>query len=444
MYDSIYENSSRTPGLPRSDGNQLARVYPVQANQNYLTNEDTLYPELPRPSKLPSIHSPSSNAISSQSSSRLPPISMKALQKNSNSKRLTGKSVCLMAGIVLTVLIVLGVIGAIVAVVLTLNKSGPATTTTEASTLGSFSNCSSGYVGSDCDIECGVVPASSNYLKIVGGQTAVAHSWPSIVFVYFSYRARVLINGVFYTISQNSFCGGTLLDRSTVLTAAHCIVSSISYTHPTTGVSTPYTVVTNSFFPTVGSMYSVHLGVHDRTDLSSTGAVTASVSAVYSHESYDDVNVLNDIAVLKLSSKVTLSSLIQPACLPDQKSNSYPVPDRASYAAGWGTLSSGGSAPSKLNDVQLTIYSSSRCTNVDAGSTKNFDSQICAGDLTGNKDTCQGDSGGPLYITDTVAANTKVVAAGITSYGVGCANAGLPAIYTRVSYYLDWIQAKMD
>jgi len=61
------------------------------------------------------------------------------------------------------------------------------------------------------------------------------------------------------------------------------------------------------------------------------------------------------------------------------------------------------------------------------------------GELAGGKDTCQGDSGGPLYYSDTINSTSKFVVAGITSYGFGCAVAGYPGIYTRVSYYIDWI-----
>jgi hypothetical protein len=93
---------------------------------------------------------------------------------------------------------------------------------------------------------------------------------------------------------------------------------------------------------------------------------------------------------MKLSTKVTLNNDIQIACLPSQKSNSYPNPTPKSYAAGWGTLSSGGSAPSTLNNVLLNIYPSSSCNTISQSYKTDWNTQICAGDLSGNKDTCQG------------------------------------------------------
>ncbi len=52
----------------------------------------------------------------------------------------------------------------------------------------------------------------------------------------------------------------------------------------------------------------------------------------------------------------------------------------------------------------------------------------------------KGDSGGPLFIMENVGGRMKYIQAGITSYGDFCGLANSPGIYTRVSYYLDWIE----
>lgn len=63
-------------------------------------------------------------------------------------------------------------------------------------------------------------------------------------------------------------------------------------------------------------------------------------------------------------------------------------------------------------------------------------SNICI-DTTGGKSTCSGDSGGPLVIHDD---SEGLIQIGLTSFGKssGCTN-GIPAVFTRLTSYLEWI-----
>ena len=64
---------------------------------------------------------------------------------------------------------------------------------------------------------CGITNQQQNL--IVGGITATAHSWPSIVYIRFDYALDIptRYGTIKYPIS--SACGGSLIDRSIVLTA---------------------------------------------------------------------------------------------------------------------------------------------------------------------------------------------------------------------------------
>ncbi|RZC40994.1 Trypsin domain containing protein, partial [Asbolus verrucosus] len=89
--------------------------------------------------------------------------------------------------------------------------------------------------------------------------------------------------------------------------------------------------------------------------------------------------------------------------------------------------------PVDLMYAKLTALSFDDCTRLSEGGMFIVDrgpGQVCA--LAGEGvSPCHGDSGGPLIFNGTLV--------GIVSYGVQpCAN-GYPDVYTRVSYYIDWI-----
>jgi secreted trypsin-like serine protease len=97
-----------------------------------------------------------------------------------------------------------------------------------------------------------------------------------------------------------------------------------------------------------------------------------------------------------------------------------------------------------LKQVNLTIYPNEFCTNVSPSVIKNWNAQICCGDINGERDACQGDSGGGLYIPQNLSNIFHYTIDGIVSYGEQCASPMKPGIYTRVSNYIDWIQTYSD
>jgi secreted trypsin-like serine protease len=99
---------------------------------------------------------------------------------------------------------------------------------------------------------------------------------------------------------------------------------------------------------------------------------------------------------------------------------------------GWGRTADGGARSQSLRSAQVPVVSDSSCST----SYSNYDakSMVCAGYPDGGVDACQGDSGGPLVVGDTLI--------GIVSWGEGCAEAGKPGVYARVSSYADDIRAQ--
>jgi len=149
------------------------------------------------------------------------------------------------------------------------------------------------------------------------------------------------------------------------------------------------------------------------------------------HPNYDSYTLEYDYALLQLKE----SSTITPASL--VADGTYDADGTVLKTIGFGSTSSGGSISSTLLGVDLGVvepcasqssYSSSQITN----------EMMCAGEA--GKDACQGDSGGPLFWDG--AGGPKI--AGVVSWGYGCAAAGYPGVFSRLSpdYVLDWIAEK--
>ncbi|KAK9977441.1 hypothetical protein ABG768_019255 [Culter alburnus] len=250
--------------------------------------------------------------------------------------------------------------------------------------------------GSLCQLDvCGQAPLNN---KIVGGQNAVAGSWPW----------QVSIQSASF---RGHFCGGSLINKDWVLSAAHCFQSSS--------------------LGTIG----VYLGLQSLSG-SNPNQVYRTVSRFINHPSYNNPSDDNDIALLQLSSSVTFSDYIKPVCL--AAAGSTFAAGTESWVTGWGALQSGGTAPDILQEVMIPIVSNSDCNNAYGGGiTSNM---MCAGLLNqGGKDACQGDSGGPM-----VSRNGSLwIQSGIVSFGIGCADPKYPGVYARVSRYQDWINSYM-
>lgn len=107
--------------------------------------------------------------------------------------------------------------------------------------------------------------------------------------------------------------------------------------------------------------------------------------------------------------------------------------------SGWGATqgtSNDGSDQSQLRAVNIPIYNRAKCNKkyrAYGGITLRM---ICAGYETGGKDSCYGDSGGPLVC--------KNVLYGVVSFGVKCAQADFPGVYTRLQVLRNWINFRMS
>ncbi|GIY55517.1 proclotting enzyme [Caerostris darwini] len=253
--------------------------------------------------------------------------------------------------------------------------------------------------------------SSATFRRIVGGHESVIGAWPWMALIYHIRRGR-----------KSAECGGALITAKHIITAAHCIVNARRG---------------KTMLP---RQLMVRLGEHD-LDSDKEGAVHMdfAVHSVMKFEGFDIRTFQNDVAILLLNTTVQFGKHISPICVPFNIFNGEDLSNRNAFTAGWGTISYGGPASSKLQEVQLRIWDNPKCKTVFIKDVPITEGNICAGD--GDKDACRGDSGGPLMLTHT---NGKFYLVGIVSFGKKCAEPGIPGVYTRITNYLDWIEQQVE
>ena len=256
-----------------------------------------------------------------------------------------------------------------------------------------------------------------NTPDIVGGEEAEPGAWPWQV---------ALLHADSVSLYDGQYCGGTLIDPYWVLTAAHCV----------DGRST--------------TEIDLVVGVHDLIN-PEPGYQRLAIRGIIIHPDYNAPTYDSDIALILLEEPANME--VSEGELPVAAVDLVPadaglLSGVMSMVTGWGNrlaqpYPGGYDFPETLHQVQLPILTNEACDESfdyyiweDDHLTENM---LCAGYLyKGSKDACQGDSGGPLVIFDEESENWQQ--AGIVSWGYGCANPGLPGVYTRVSNFSDWIQ----
>ncbi len=116
-------------------------------------------------------------------------------------------------------------------------------------------------------------------LKIVGGIAAVPSSWPSHALVKLFVKTDFRFSdGKITTLSQGFMCAGTLINRYTVLTAAHCILTKFDYGYQGDQYTIP--VSPNKYYPTQEAMFRVYLGAYNMTNLKTNSVISRSIARI--------------------------------------------------------------------------------------------------------------------------------------------------------------------
>lgn len=248
----------------------------------------------------------------------------------------------------------------------------------------------------------------SGATRIIGGTEAVEDR--------FSYALSLQAYGTTH------YCGGSLIAKDVVLTAAHC----------------------------EGGGSWVYHKKHD-LDETDADAVTLRVKSTVPHPYYNSYSTDNDFMLYFLEPHEGNLFDEDPVIVKLNSNPSVPTDDQMVTVMGWGdtTASAYSSTTSDvLMNVELKVVPNDICEQ----STGYADGQYMSyyGKISGNmlcakgtnQDSCQGDSGGPL-IVKTGVSNGQDVQIGVVSWGAGCGSNDFPGVYARVSQAYNWIQEEV-
>ncbi|XP_005347942.2 hepatocyte growth factor-like protein isoform X2 [Microtus ochrogaster] len=234
--------------------------------------------------------------------------------------------------------------------------------------------------------KCGKRLDKSNKLRVVGGHPGTS---PWTV----SLRNR----------QGQHFCGGSLVKEQWVLTARQCVWSCHE---PLAGYEVWLGTINQNPQPGEANLQKVPVAK----------AVCGPAGS--------------QLVLLKLERPVTLNHHVALICLPPEQ---YVVPPGTTCEiAGWGE-SKGTSNNTVLHVASMKVISNQDCNVKHRGHVQ--ESEMCTEGLLVPTGACEGDYGGPLacYTHDCWVLEGLIIPNRV------CARPRWPAIFTRVSVFVDWI-----
>lgn len=205
---------------------------------------------------------------------------------------------------------------------------------------------------------------------------------------------------------DGGLCGGALIAPDMVITAAHCRDAA----------------------------NEVIIGRHDRINMILDTSETIPIAKKTLYPEYPSYNnyLAYDLMLVKLNGKSNKPFV--------KIRNAEPNPEERLTVIGFGNsiLGSRPVIPEKLLEVELGYISQEQCQEMHFP-TRLSNDMLCA--LESGKDACSGDSGGPLFIKGETYEQDELV--GTVAWGRGCADERWPGVYSRMSWFYNWIREEV-
>ncbi|KAG5669780.1 hypothetical protein PVAND_000073 [Polypedilum vanderplanki] len=216
-------------------------------------------------------------------------------------------------------------------------------------------------------------------------------------------------------LTPDSFCTGSIITNTHILTAAHCLRDTDKVT--------------------------IHIGTQSIEKDSLEGTTYVSDN-FYIHENFEMPSAVDDIGIIKLPQPLEFNHNIQQIAISTKKNIETDGKDKKVFLSGWGHTVNREDVAENLQYTQMTLISLNECKKYKKHYIEDLGkNHICAKKIKGMP--CSGDSGSALI------KDNKIV--GILSYVKDAKNgkkikndckANVPAVSLRISSYLAWISEK--